>query len=124
MREYIARGFTDNVHACASLITATTRAQFVSLLEEYDRQMLSFRREQKGAHKSEHGFGTRRCDKCNKEGHISKFCDEDSGDQEGSSYPQSSSQQWHKSQDRPKPKSLDLRYFMCIEMTHIALSCP
>ena len=72
---YIANGFTANVHACASLATATSRQQFMTLSEEYDKRGISLCAQENGKDKAlSRGEGSKKCYNCGRIGHLSRRC--------------------------------------------------
>ena len=88
VREYIAIGFTDNIHTCASLSDARTRAQFMALLELYDKQGLSTQHSGTNHKDSQGRYSTKICYECDKQKHISRFCDKDKSAGQGACQPQ------------------------------------
>ena len=120
VREYIARGFTDNVHACASLSTVPTRAQFMTMLELYDKQGLST--QHGGAyHKDSQGkYSTKICYECGEQGHISRFCDKN----ENTVQPPSQSNSQDRGRGGQEGPSVPNTCFKCNQKGHNIANCP
>ena len=115
VRGYIARGFTDDVHASTVLATTRSRDQFMELLEEYERRSLSF---SEGPPKKDNS--KKKCYVCYRIGHIGRDCP---SNPEKSAKPNETNKHQGTTQ-RASNGALSGPCYICHEQGHLAPTCP